>query len=804
MEFSKENSKKSSLASSDERPVSQHRLEITSSDNPPPRSGPSRLECQNRNSSVVEHGSTHIHKRAKRMGRPRNHWTPTRVRKLVRLYLLTSLDVCEIGSVLRADDFQPSKRDLQRQLETLLQARPNLTRSVPHILRTRFRLIQECKELRSVEREKRSSVSKRNSLPIDDTVTSASCQSSVSEHSSIDTRIPQPNQSSKPYPSPETTIGNLSPQNMREDMASPGLFFAGAVTSVDTGLATPSPEGYPNSLVESGKTTAVMRSDIVYERAKSSANAGEEKSLLSTDTDHRSRRSGTSLRSLKKRLLFKHPASMVNEVINDVKSLLERLTVSDASTTSIHRPEIVSAKHVPSMWIPIKSQHAVMLPGFFHQYCWEHINLNVLQCCDDVKNPCTLGPIFQPTGKETHRTIRSDVLFRIRACTVRKDDLDELDVFGNSVFHIAASLGAPPNYLDHLVKQGADVARLNNANQTFIHLMCLSDDSHIGNFRFLLKTLARRSLGQHFRLSFNFLQQDDNGQTTIHAITASSTTENILVKIVQSFQFCGIDIPNCRDNLGHTVADQLRGDARSKMIGPDNTKAGKVVGSPAPVTAIPTQSERMKDHEIINKVGRHGSIETMEDLQGYELHADLLRTINRAGDEPAFEDSDGRNGLHCLAEVSLDLHNPPNDPQQTSNPSSSPGRDTYLDGLIAAGVDPNSHDKHGETPLMSFISTRRRDEDDPSTIRLLLRLFLAGASLNRRNRQGKTPLHIAVSLGNRAATKFLISHGANIHARTGEGIGVVAYGLRASNKAAMRELLLLRLFFRSGRLQNSD
>jgi hypothetical protein len=85
---------------------------------------------------------------------------------------------------------------------------------------------------------------------------------------------------------------------------------------------------------------------------------------------------------------------------------------------------------------------------------------------------------------------------------------------------------------------------------------------------------------------------------------------------------------------------------------------------------------------------------------------------------------------------------------------------------------------------MSFISTRRRDEDDPSTIRLLLRLFIAGASLNRRNRQGETPLHIAVSLGNRAATKFLISHGANIHARTGEGIGVVAYGLRASNKAA--------------------
>lgn len=624
-------------------------------------------------------------------------------------------------------------------------------------------------------------MSKRIPVPIDDTITSASRQSSIWEHSSIDARIPSPNQSSKAYPSPETTVDTLSPQTVREDMASPGRFVAGPVISMDTGLATPSPERYPNSLVETAKIATVMRSDIVYQHAKPSANTGDEKSLLSTDTDHRSRRSGTSLTSLKKRLLSKHPASLVNEVINDVKSLLERLTVSDASTTSIHRPEIVSAKHVPSAWVPIKSQHAVMLPGFFHQYCWEHINLNVLQCCDDVNNPCTLGPIFQPTGKETHRTIRSDVLFRIRACTVRKDDLDELDVFGNSVLHIAASLGAPSNYLDHLVKQGADVSRLNNANQTFIHLMCLSDASQMGDFRFLLNSLMRRS--------FNFLQQDDNGQTAIHTLTAPSTTENIL----QSFQFCGIDIPNCRDNLGHTVSDQLRGNARSQMLGFDNIKAAKVVDGPAPVTAIPPLSERMKDHEIINKIERHGSIETIEDLQEYELHADLLRTINRAENEPAFEDSDGRNGLHCLARVSLNLPCPPADPQETSDPSSSPSRDTYLDGLIAAGVDPNSHDKHGETPLMSFISIRRRDEDDPSNTRLLLRLFLAGASLNRRNRQGETPLHLAVSLGNRAATKFLISHGANIHARTGEGIGVVAFGLRASNKAASEEELYTQI-----------
>ncbi len=45
----------------------------------------------------------------------------------------------------------------------------------------------------------------------------------------------------------------------------------------------------------------------------------------------------------------------------------------------------------------------------------------------------------------------------------------------------------------------------------------------------------------------------------------------------------------------------------------------------------------------------------MADLQQYEYHADLLRTIPKAVDLSWFEDSDGLNGLHCLAEVSLKL-----------------------------------------------------------------------------------------------------------------------------------------------------
>lgn len=41
------------------------------------------------------------------MGRPKNGWTRSRRRKLVRLYLMTDLDVDELAATLRSDQFKP-------------------------------------------------------------------------------------------------------------------------------------------------------------------------------------------------------------------------------------------------------------------------------------------------------------------------------------------------------------------------------------------------------------------------------------------------------------------------------------------------------------------------------------------------------------------------------------------------------------------------------------------------------------------------------------------------------------------------
>ncbi|KAK0100667.1 hypothetical protein ONS95_007119 [Cadophora gregata] len=56
---------------------------------------------------------------AKIGGRPKNAWTSSRKRKLVRLYSLTTLDKDEIRQVLKDHDFDPCSSDIQKKLREL-------------------------------------------------------------------------------------------------------------------------------------------------------------------------------------------------------------------------------------------------------------------------------------------------------------------------------------------------------------------------------------------------------------------------------------------------------------------------------------------------------------------------------------------------------------------------------------------------------------------------------------------------------------------------------------------------------------
>jgi hypothetical protein len=413
-----------------------------------------------------------------------------------------------------------------------------------------------------------------------------------------------------------------------------------------------------------------------------------------------SSRSIVSLRSLKNRLHSKYSTSF----LGDIKSLLERLTISESSErSSTMTGKTSSSKTQSRVSVPTKMEHPVILPGSFPQYCWEHIHHNELRKCDDYKvstqfaqsevianqyfqSPCNCGPIF--LGQETHRSIRSDVLFRIRACKVRPDDLDAVDTFKNSVLHIAAALEAPPGYLSRLISMGADVHALNNAKQTFLHTARISSVERILDFHTLIRNLVE--------LQFDFRCQDLNGQTAVHALTEPPTAPDVLNGIVQTLEFYRIDLPTSRDNLGFRVQDQLQEiNSKPTLLAIEDSRFS-VDGSLFLEQPEASNDVQFEEFSFINRkiqnFKKHDWVENLEDLQQYELHADLLRSIVRSGEDPNFEDGEGRNGLHCLAEVRLDLPIPGKQIDRKPGSDlefSTTSRERYLDQLLLAGVDPN-------------------------------------------------------------------------------------------------------------------
>lgn len=129
-------------------------------------------------------------------------------------------------------------------------------------------------------------------------------------------------------------------------------------------------------------------------------------------------------------------------------------------------------------------------------------------------------------------------------------------------------------------------------------------------------------------------------------------------------------------------------------------------------------------------------------------HARLLETARLAFGSPLIEDSEGRNGLHCLAEASLNIsiyngvvlrstsHKRKRDQRDTLHSDSAPLTLRYelVQNMLSDGVDINSYDLHGNTVLMAFVTHLCDGEDDKTLTKLLHHLTHSGANLHWRNR----------------------------------------------------------------------
>lgn len=345
---------------------------------------------------------------------------------------------------------------------------------------------------------------------------------------------------------------------------------------------------------------------------------------------------------------------------------------------------------------------------------------------------------------------------RVAAGEVEDVDWCHVDAFGNTILHFVAARGSATLLLD-LVREPYDkfiLLRANSAGQTFLHVMSPQSMMQTDTVSSILEALKDTAV--------DIYAQDSYGRNVFHMMRASGVEQDKLDRVLEKLDAAKW---NRRDAFAET---------------------------PQPKQTPTTSSEPEPDHLI------------PDEKEAVSAQAQILSFVNAAIDgNPASEDSQGRNGLHCLAAAKFSMskthmdsgaHTPTvatgskttdgaparkkrriSDDKKDSDSSTErmKFRLSLLEHLLQVGANPNSYDRHGTTPLMAFAAQLPEDGDYKFGPRMLEALLEGGANIHARNRAGETALHIAVRCGRKLAARTLVQAGANVHVRDAMGRSVL-------------------------------
>jgi hypothetical protein len=334
-----------------------------------------------------------------------------------------------------------------------------------------------------------------------------------------------------------------------------------------------------------------------------------------------------SITSLNRRLSFKYSESS----LEDINSLMEHFTLSGStlSLVSNTNPSCRSSRmssNSPSQSrasrslstiiqqpiLPVKAKPPVILPGTFHTFCWDDI------MCLNTLGHCRRDGLLCQHDRPSRTFFLSKVITKtIIYSRIKSSDINEVDIFGNSVLHVAASLGSPVRYLIELItKNNVNTNATNSAGQTFLHLVYAPTEYN--DICLLLGILSVRG--------FNFGQHDHHGQTSLHLLTRPWLPQIYLITVIRKLHSLGFVLPpTTRDNLGFTILDQMK-HLGTHLLGfdPDeDMKIRQALGLTCetkgyiirPKSQNPVAKSTLTGNEYLRNYERNNFIETVEDLQ---------------------------------------------------------------------------------------------------------------------------------------------------------------------------------------------
>lgn len=346
------------------------------------------------------------------------------------------------------------------------------------------------------------------------------------------------------------------------------------------------------------------------------------------------------------------------------------------------------------------------------------------------------------------------------------EDVLSVDRFGNTALHLFAASDKNSSIeitFQLLESRHADPTRVNNAHQTFLHVLSSvwffsSDDLNVPLYKLLNLLYARyKSL---------IYAPDIYGRTFFHQLDRFIHDPSIIEDITQHYW---------------------------------NTIPRDAFGIKPPSHAAKPSSHAVNTPlRVLSPLAEEGPEE-----EGPESRIVVLtHVVSESYNDPLKEDSEGRNGLHCLAEMYFS-----GPPLATTSQSRPPTTDTdgslkrknetdgidrqaaeprasqfsYLRGLLTpvnevASPDTNHYDSKGNTVLIAFAARLSNNQDESSSdIDGILDLLIEkGAILDARNRQGETALMVAAKCGNGHVVRRLLDKGANLCARDKCGRAILA------------------------------
>ena len=309
------------------------------------------------------------------------------------------------------------------------------------------------------------------------------------------------------------------------------------------------------------------------------------------------------------------------------------------------------------------------------------------------------------------------------------DNMTECDGAGNTALHYAAAAGRRA-IIEHILQSGVDIQLHNSFGQNFLHVL---DGTYFGGE--LIEFLSL------FRNRGLLDQRDHSGRTILHGLLQHPIERAVCEQLVDfygpdgSYQFA------LRDNQCRNAAEYLRVRFPNSFHNHANYVQTVLLFETFAETFVikPTSSDQIHPQTAS---GDHCEIPKV--LQIMQTSKEVT-SIN-------CEDWTGSNALHCLA------HWPPG-----RDPSDEACRLTHLRRAIHRGVDLNSYDRDGRTPLLAHLQGCGTTEDEDSIQPIVKLLVEGGADVHMCDRDGNTALYHAVSKGFSKCVSILLQHGAHVN-----------------------------------------